>query len=257
MLARCLGKATVPNNLALSVVLHDVTPASWPSFRDFIQAVDAMGRVSLTLLVIPDFHRQLPLDHFPDFRGAIERRIARGDEVVLHGYYHSDDSPVQPNPVNLFMRRIYTREGEFCDLDESTAMARLEWGLALFSRYHWPVAGFVAPAWLMSRGTQAALRRLPLRYTSDLTGLIRLPDWQRLDTATLVWSSRSAWRRMASRSWNQFLLRRSASSPLLRLGLHPEDMHHKEPLRFWLETLETLLATRIPQTKEQWVSRCP
>lgn len=246
-----------PASLALSVVLHDVTPASWPAYRDFIHAVDAMGRVPLTLLVVPDFHRQLHLDRFPDFRTAIEQRIARGDEVVLHGYYHNDDSSLRPNPLDLFMRRIYTHEGEFYSLDEMHARQRLERGLELFSRYQWPVAGFVAPAWLMSKGTQAALRRFPLRYTSDLSGLIRLPDWQRLDAPTLVWSSRSAWRRLASRYWNRLRLTQTLSSPLLRLGLHPVDMQHGEAVRFWLQTLETLLATRTPQTKAQWVNSRP
>ena len=245
-----------PASLALNVVLHDVTPESWPVYQDFIHAVDALGHVPLTLLVVPDFHHQFHLDRFPDFRNAIERRIACGDEVVLHGYYHHDDSPLQPNPVNWFMRRIYTHEGEFYSLDEMQARQRLQQGLELFHRYRWPVAGFVAPAWLMSQGTQAALRGLPLRYTSDLTGLIRLPDWQRLDTPTLVWSSRSAWRRRASRHWNQFRLRQSLSSPLLRLGLHPIDMRYREAVHFWLETLETLLATRTALTKAQWVNHC-
>lgn len=243
-----------PANLALSVVLHDVTPASLAIYRDFIDAVDAMGRIPLTLLVVPDFHRQFSLDRFPDFRSAIDRRIARGDEVVLHGYYHNDDSPLHCNPLNLFVRRIYTHaEGEFYSLDELRARDRLERGLELFSRYRWPVSGFVAPAWLMSKGTQAALGNLPLSYTSDLTGLIRLPDWKRLNAPTLVWSSRNAWRRLASRQWNRFSLAQSVSSPFLRLGLHPIDMRHTGTVRFWLETLESLLITRTPQTKGQWV----
>lgn len=241
---------------ALNVVLHDVTPASWPFYRDFIAAVDGMGHIPLTLLVVPDFHHQFHIDRYPDFRCAIEQRIEQGDEVVLHGYSHHDDSPLQLNPINFFMRRIYTHEGEFYSLDEIQARQRLEQGLELFRRYHWPVSGFVAPAWLMSKGTQAALRGLPLRYTSDLRGLIRLPDWQRLDTPTLVWSSRSAWRRQASRHWNRLRLQRSLSSPLLRLGLHPIDMRYRDAVQFWLETLETLLASRTPLTKAQWVNRC-
>lgn len=241
---------------ALSVVLHDVSPESWPIYQNFIAEVDAMGSIPLTLLVVPHFHRRSHLDSFPGFRSAIDRRIARGDEVVLHGYYHDDDGPLRRNPADLFMRRVYTHEGEFYRLDEERARERLERGMELFSRYRWPVSGFVAPAWLMSEGTQAALRGFPLRYTSDLRGLIRLPDGQRMDTPTLVWSSRSAWRRLASRHWNRLRLTQSASSPLLRLGLHPVDMRHDEVTRFWRETLETLLATRIPLTKDQWVNRC-
>ena len=242
-----------PVNLALSVVLHDVSPESWAIYRDFIDAVDAMGHVPLTLLVVPDFHHQFQLDRFPDFRNAIERRIARGDEVVLHGYFHNDDSPLRSNPWNLFMRSIYTHEGEFYSLDEMRAAERLERGLELFSRYQWPVSGFVAPAWLMSKGTKAALGNLPLTYTSSLTGLYRLPDWKPLDAPTLVWSSHSAWRRLASRYWNRLSLAHSLYSPMLRLGLHPADMCHTGIVRFWLKTLESLLSTRTPQTKEQWV----
>lgn len=244
-----------PDSLAMNVVLHDVTPQSWPVYQDFIHAVDSLGSVPLTLLVVPDFHHQFHLDRFPDFRNAIEQRIARGDEVVLHGYSHHDDSPLQPNPINWFMRRIYTHEGEFYSLDEIHARQRLEQGLELFQHYQWPVSGFVAPAWLMSKGTQTALRGLPLKYTSDLTGLIRLPDWQQLDTPTLVWSSRSVWRRRVSRHWNQLRLKQSLSSPLIRLGLHPVDMHYSDAVLFWLETLETLLPTHIPLTKVQWMSR--
>lgn len=247
-----------PPQLAVSIVLHDVSPASWPAYQDFIRAVDAIGRIPLTLLVVPDFHHQYSLDQFPDFRHAIDQRIALGDEVVLHGYYHQDDSALRPNPLNLFMRRIYTHEGEFYSLDELQATQRLHFGLALFKAYDWPVAGFVAPAWLMSPGARAALRRTSLSYTSDLKGLIRLPDWQRLqDTPTLVWSSRSAWRRVVSRYWNQLRLAQSLSSPLIRLGLHPNDMAHQAAVRFWLKTLETLLLTHIPLTKAQWVNSCP
>lgn len=242
---------------AFSIVLHDVSPASWPTYQDFIRAVDAKGRIPLTLLVVPDFHHLYSLDRFPGFRRAIDQRIALGDEVVLHGYYHQDDSALRPDPVNLFMRRIYTHEGEFYSLDELQATQRLQSGLALFKAYDWPVAGFVAPAWLMSPGARAALRRSSLRYTSDLKGLIRLPDWQRLtDTPTLVWSARSAWRRVASRYWNQLRLAQCLSGPYIRLGLHPNDMAHQAAVHFWLNTLETLLPTHTPLTKAQWVYSC-
>lgn len=75
------------------------------------------------------------------------------------------------------MRRIYTHEGEFYGLDEAEALLRLEAGLEVFDRHGWPVAGFVAPAWLMSEGTRQALRRLPLRYTSTPQHLYRLPEF--------------------------------------------------------------------------------
>jgi predicted deacetylase len=244
------------NERAVSLVLHDVAPETWPAYRRFVHAVEALGTVPLTLLVVPDFHHRGALDRFPAFRAALERRIGRGDELVLHGLFHSDEAPLRLDPADYCRRRIYTREGEFYPLDERQALARLEVGLELFHRYRWPVAGFVAPAWLMGHGTRSALTRLPLRYTSDPGGLIRLPDWRRVEAPSLVWSARSAWRRRASLLWNRNRLRRGRAQPLLRLGLHPVDMVHEGAVRFWLETLAVLLAERTPVTKWQWLQRC-
>lgn len=238
---------------AVSVVLHDVTPQSWPIYEPFVHAVDASAQIPLTLLVVPDFHARLHLDRHPDFRASIDRRIARGDEIALHGYYHHDDSPLSANPFDFLMRRVYTHEGEFYSLDEQRASERIRQGMELFRRFGWPVAGFVAPAWLMNRGTLCALRRFPLRYTSDMNGLVRLPDGRRLEAPSLVWSSGSAWRRAASRRWNGRRLQRTAASPLVRLGLHPVDMRHADAVRFWLSTLEQLLETRTARTKAQWL----
>jgi predicted deacetylase len=242
---------------SLCIVLHDVTPATWPLYRHLVHAIDSLGRVPLTLLVVPDFQRRLPLDCFPEFRGAIEKRLARGDEVALHGYHHDLDLPPAADAADFLLRRILARDAEFHRLDEDAAAQRLRRGLSMLHDCGWPVSGFVAPAWLMSAGTQAALRRSPLLYTSTPSGLIRLPEWHRIDAPALLWSSGSAWRRMASRCWNRRLMRHSASSPLLRLGLHPADMRHREVVRYWLAAIEDLLVARTPRTKAQWVHACP
>ena len=236
------------------VVLHDVAPATWGMYRDFVAAVDAIGRVSLTLLVVPDYHRQGCLSDYPDFCRSMEKRRARGDELVLHGCRHQDDLPLSWFfPRDLFMRRVFTHEGEFYLLTERMARERLEYGLRQFERLGWTTAGFVAPAWLMGYGTRKALAAMPLRYTSDPGGLFLLPDFKKIKAPTLVWSSGSAWRRRASRIWNERRRRQYAETPLLRLGLHPVDMRHENSLNYWLETLEKLLETRTPVTKSAWL----
>ena len=52
---------------AVALVLHDVAPSTWPLFEDFVAAVDGLGDIPLTLLVVPDFHRQGRLDSQPAF----------------------------------------------------------------------------------------------------------------------------------------------------------------------------------------------
>lgn len=240
---------------AFALVLHDVTPASWPCYQDFVAQVDALGGVPLTLLVVPDFHRQGRLDRHPGFVDTMNARLARGDELVLHGYYHADPGPVPPHPKEFFMRRIYTHEGEFYRLNRQEAARRLRRGLALFEQLGWPLRGFVPPAWLLGSAARQALAELPLHYFTDPRGLIRLPDFKTMPAPTLVWSARSAWRRFVSRRWNQWQLTRHADAGLIRLGLHPIDMRFPAVRHYWFSTLQGLLEHRRPVTKYRWLEQ--
>jgi predicted deacetylase len=240
---------------SLLLVLHDVAPQTWADYQPLVEAVDALGVVPLTWLVVPNFHKHNDLEAHPGFRRLLTGRLARGDELVLHGYFHCDDGPRAANPRDWFMRRIYTHEGEFYSLSRGAALARLQAGIEVFHRYHWPLQGFVAPAWLMSEGTRQALRQLPLSYTSDAQHLYSLPDFTPVDAPGLVWSARSAWRRGVSKLVSDQLERRWQQAPVIRLGLHPVDMRHEFSRRYWLQTLKRLLDEgRVPMTKARWLA---
>ncbi len=247
--------AEIMNSTSLLLVLHDVTPQSWADYQPFVEAVDALGNVPMTLLVVPDFHKHSPLQAHPGFRHQLAERLERGDELALHGYFHCDDGPSASNPRDWFMRRIYTHEAEFYSLPPDAALARLHAGIEVFERYQWPLQGFVAPAWLMREGTRQALRQLPLRYTSDAQHLYRLPDFTPLAAPGLVWSARSAWRRGLSKLVSDQLERRWQQAPVIRLGLHPVDMRHELSRTWWLKTLKRLLDEgRMPMTKSRWLA---
>src|SRR5207253_6446862 len=82
------------------LVLHDVAPQTWADYQPFVEAVDALGNVPMTWLVVPDFHKHNALDAHPGFRSLLTRRIALSDELALHGYFHCDDSPIPFNPLD-------------------------------------------------------------------------------------------------------------------------------------------------------------
>ncbi|WP_448109133.1 DUF2334 domain-containing protein [Pseudomonas azerbaijanoccidentalis] len=240
---------------SLLLVLHDVAPQTWVDYQPFVEAVDALGNVPMTWLVVPDFHKHNDLQAHPDFCRLLSGRLTRGDELALHGYFHCDDGPMANNPRDWFMRRIYTHEGEFYSLSHEAALARLHAGIEVFHRNHWPLQGFVAPAWLMSEGTRQALRQLPLSYTSDAQHLYRLPDFTPVDAPGLVWSARSAWRRGLSKLVSDQLEQRWRQAPVIRLGLHPVDMRHEFSRTYWLQTLKRLLDEgRLPMTKAHWLA---
>ena len=130
---------------AFILSLHDVAPHSWPAYQSFLQELQRPASLINTLLVVPDFHRRDPAERSPAFCQAMAERQAAGDELVLHGWSHSDDGPTPKGPREWGRRRILTHEGEFSALDEAAAYARLRDGLALCRRQDWRVSGFVPP----------------------------------------------------------------------------------------------------------------
>jgi len=234
--------------------LHDVSPHSWEIYQPFIERVTSCGDISLTLLVVPDFHRMGRMDRYPDFCRAMDAHVRRGDELVLHGYYHEDTAARPRTPGQWWKRRIATVEGEFSTLTESAAQEQIERGLTLFDKFGWPVDGFVAPGWQTSSGARAALSKSSFFYTGDRTHLYRLPDWNALEVPTLVWSARTAARRIASRAVNEWHKKHFSRAEMVRYVVHPGDLAHEDSFRFWLQCVRSEASHRRFVTKLQAIN---
>lgn len=236
----------------LCVSLHDVAPATWASCQKVLDAVREVADVPLTLLIVPAYHGQCSAQ--PEFERAISTQLAAGDELALHGYFHVDRH-APTDLVDWFRRRIYTAaEGEFCGLSEDEARERLTLGARWFAANGWPMAGFVAPAWLLGAGAWRAVRaQHGLQYTTTLTKLIVLPEAHAIHASCLTYSVRSAWRRPTSIVWNMLLSRVTHGSQVLRLGLHPHDAESRPVRRSWQRLLERALSDRKAVTKAEFV----
>lgn len=239
---------------AVCVSLHDVAPATWPACQQLLDALDNISPVPVTLLIVPDYHHRGTLDKDAAFCRAIDKRLARGDEIALHGYYHLDEGPRARGIWQRMRRGVYTaHEGEFAALDVREARALMEQGLELMHRLRWPVAGFVPPAWLMSAGAWQAVQEMPFAYTCNQRGLFGLPARNRITSFCLVYSVRSELRRRASQHWNNQLFKHMQNNTLLRLGLHPVDAHYPEVVRGWQGFLEQALHDRVAMTKSAFL----
>ena len=220
--------------------------------------LDDVAATPVSLLIVPNFHYGTAAHHDRAFLDAIGARLARGDELVLHGCFHVDDAPPARTPGGWFARRMLTRgEGEFAVLDERAAAWRLTRGIALFERMRWPLAGFVPPAWLLSEGTRNALSHCAHRfdYVTIRNGMFRLPDWRFERTANLCYSPDTALRRAMSVGLIHHALRRSRATPLLRISLHPQDARVPAVMRHWRQLVVDALAERAPVTKREWAQR--
>jgi predicted deacetylase len=246
-----LDRATV-------IALHDVSPATWRDCRELLAMLDDAGATPLTLLVIPDHHHRAPVEKDRAFVRALETRLERGDELVLHGFHHLDESPSPSTPVAWFERRMLTRsEGEFAAIDREQAAQRLSRGVAMFRALGWPLHGFVPPAWMMGEGARAALAACdhPFEYATVRRGIHHLPEWRFERTATLWYSPDTLVRRFVSRVAISHELSRARALPLLRLALHPPDARVPTVRDHWQRLIASALRGRTPVTKRAWVRR--
>lgn len=235
------------NGRWLTVALHDVAPATWPHCQRVLSAVREVADIPVTLLVVPAYHGQCSAQ--PAFESALSQRLAAGDELALHGYFHCD--PQAPTDiVDWLRRRVYTVEGEFAALCCDEAAERIHLGQRWFAANRWPLYGFVPPAWLLGEGAWLALRsNRELLYTSTLTQFHLLPTGDCLRAPSLSYSVRSGWRRLCSLAWNPALARAATALPLLRVGLHPNDADDPATRRSWQSCLARALADRRAVSK--------
>ena len=232
------------------VVLHDVAPARWAGCVRVLTQLEQLAQeagvaLPLTLLVVPRMHGQ---QHMPAaFLRWLKRLSRGGHELALHGLTHRDEAPAATGLAEHAMRRWYTAgEGEFASLDRSSAEARLAAGRAWAAGHGLPMQGFVAPAWLLSEPAWEAVQAAGFDYTCTLTRVVALPGRERLEARSMVFSTRSAWRRVVSVLWNGCLARHQRNAPLLRFELHPGDADDAAVRRCWSRVLAQALRERQP-----------
>ena len=233
--------------LWLCIEIHDVAPATWRQCLQLFNLIDELGGPPLTLLAVPDFHATGRMRDAPHVARSLQLRVEAGDEVALHGYLHRDDAPPPRAARDWLRRRVLTAgEGEFAALTHGEALHRLRHGCEDLNALFVGVRGFVAPAWLASRGTWSALRDSPLSYTATRSELVVLDGMRRVAAPAISASTRTPLRRLASRAWLR--AHATASGPVLRAALHAADADHPRIMESWRMLLNSLLAHREPVT---------
>lgn len=157
----------MPAACQLIVSFHDLHPGSRVQCERFLAMCRECGVERTTLLVVPRWHGAPPCDEDREFAAWLRERAEEGHEICLHAYLHRAEA-VTGNAVQRAMGKHYTAgEGEFYQIDEAEAATRLREGLRIVrDGCGVPVWGFTAPAWLLSDGGRAALRKLGFHYTT-------------------------------------------------------------------------------------------
>lgn len=264
----------------LCVSIHDVAPATWPDCVHLAAALREVADIPLSWLVVPRYHDRC--DDDASMRAGLDAALARGDELVLHGYTHLDTEARADSLRQRFLRGVYTRrEGEFAALSADEARRRLAMGMEWFRERGWTASGFVPPAWLMGEGSWEALSDFPFAYTTTFArfhllggrkengaagsdsaqgqvrpgavqpgGIRNTPYGPALLAPSLVYAARNRSGRLLSPLAAGLAAHWQAGAPLVRLSLHPPDVRHPRLLAHARRLVAQLSATRLAVTKD-------
>jgi predicted deacetylase len=245
--------AVRPRSLAVSV--HDVSPLTRDTVEVMLRDLAEAGVGVTSLLIVPDHHHRADIDQDPDFLAWLRKKEAAGHEMVLHGFYHRREEAAGGGLVQKIVTEHYTAgEGEFYDLDYEAARDRMEEGREKLTGAGLDVVGFIAPAWLLGDEAERAARNLGFAYTTRLGGVLDLRSGDYTASQSLVYSVRSAWRRVVSLWWNAWLASRLRKNPLARLGLHPPDWRHDKIRAQALRLAREAAADRKVIRYRDWVA---
>ena len=158
------------------VVLHDVAPSTRAAcVRTLAAVAEVAGDVPVTLLAVPRYHDEAA-DARPRSTGSAARRAAATSWRCTAAASRRRHRRRTARSTACAAASTPAARASSGPRREREATARIEVGIDWFARNGWPLAGFVAPAWLLGPGAwRGAGRRSRFEYTATLRELVHLP----------------------------------------------------------------------------------
>jgi uncharacterized protein len=225
--------------------IHDVSPRFEGEIDELLDLLRPLVGNRLAMLVVPNHWGDAPIIAGSPFATRLRSWADSGIEMMLHGYFHRDDTRHRQAADRLRARYMTSGEGEFLGLSRSDAVRRIRDGRDIVEQITGrPIAGFVAPAWLYGAGAIEALADCSVGIAED-----HLKVWSpsrgntRLAGGPVItWASRSALRLGSSLAAAALL--RHARWKTLRVGVHPPDCRSPALRRSVERTLSVALRSR-------------
>ncbi len=233
--------------------IHDVGPRFAPQVEALVDHLAPHVGLRLAMLVVPDHWGEAPLAADAGYARRLRAWADAGVEMFVHGWSHRDEAPAgvaaPAGAVGRLARRHMTAgEGEFAALPFAAALARMRQARAVVEDATGrAAAGFVAPAWLYSDGTRAALAEAGFALAEDHFRVWRPGDGAVLARGPVItWASRSRGRRASSLAVAAAARAFLGSQRVVRVAVHPGDTAEPAILASITATLARLGRDRVP-----------
>lgn len=245
---------------AMTVEIHDISPATFDEAVALGQALEAIGVDRPTLLVVPQFedeqHRTWDLRQHGGLVQWLRARQLAGAEIVQHGLTHRAPAPPPRGVRHAMMHSWFSRGcAEFAHLDHTEAVSRLLTGRRILQECGLLAEGFIAPAWQQSQASIRALLGLGFRFTAFLNKVQPLVGGHAaVATPALTFAAPNAVVDYGKRAVMRGVEAWARPAPLLRVALHPEDLRGARPAAHAVERVRRLMRHRRLVTYSQWMA---
>ena len=91
----------------LVITFHDLAPHNQELCARFLEDLRAVGIGKVTLLVVPNWYHQEPVEEYPEFLQWLKNLQQEGHEICLHGFCHRS-STVRGGLIPQLIGRFYT-----------------------------------------------------------------------------------------------------------------------------------------------------
>ena len=235
-------------NRYLIISFHDVAPHCQQDCQRFLERLKDIDIKNISMLAVPYWHNQESIEQHPSFLTWLKELHQQGYEITLHGHSHKAEA-IQGGLWSQIIGRFYTnQEGEFYQIGYKQASDYIGRDRQLFEEAGIPIQGFIAPAWLLSDEACQAIRDKGFLYTTVLQHIEIFPLSERIYAPTLVFSSRSIWRRVVSILWNNIWSAWNRNTPVLRIAIHPIDLQYPHIEEALLQLIQDAARNRISVT---------
>ena len=222
-----MNTQTPRSDKLLIVSMHDVTPRHWSRLKQLDDVLHASGIGDrYSMLVVPDFWHDGIISLDASFCAWLKAKADAGVEMVLHGFFHRDDTPHRSHLTRWKAGNLTAYEGEFLGLPRKEIYTRLVSGKKMLEEIvERPITAFVAPAWLYSRSTLDVLKELGFDIAENQFSVWSPARSVVLSRAPVVsYASRSAARTRASLAWSRISTHVLQPFHTVRVALHPHDL---------------------------------
>lgn len=224
--------------------IHDVSPRFECEIERLLELLEPFIGSRLAMLVVPNHWGDAPIVKGSPFATKLRAWADQGVEMFLHGFNHRDESAHENAGERLRARFMTANEGEFLGLSKDDASSRIASGRKVIEDVIGRgIDGFVAPAWLYGAGALAALHEAGIAVAEDHFKVWSPSSGLQLAKGPVItWASRTRMRLLSSLAAAAAL--RRAPLQVLRVGVHPPDVHHAALVRSITTTFKITAAAR-------------